>query len=195
MVVALLFYHCQMPSRNFGTSSNVKTNFQDIRTDDLSGTMNITFSPAATLVVLVMKSDLSSESTPTNNSSLWTFNVGFSFRGASGFCLYPSLSYSRSTPKSTGEATQTFNSFAKGEIVFVPKVLSLVFSGAFSKSKMPPAYSSDFFDVNGGLNVSLAKLLKIEAVVLSLKSGYRNSKTAGVNHSDYRIWVEGNFSF
>ena len=165
--------------------SNIKTFLQDSLTNEIMGNLNIYFSPELSMDVSVTNSDMSSENAPENDSETFTLNLGGSMRNGEILSITPSYSYSKMLNKFTEEETLTHNAFLTTEIHFLPRVISLHFSGSYNITKFPLGDITKAFDIGGGLNFYLDKLIKIGSIVLTLKGSYRYSEVGEISDSDY----------
>ena len=174
---------------------DVETSLQDSLTNEYSGALNLSLKQSANINISFTNSRLSSENNPQNDTSAFTLNLGGSFRRGESFSLTPTFGYSKASNKFTAEETITYNSLLTGEIAFVPRLFSLLFSGSFARSELSPDNISNLLDIGGGLNLYLDKLIKIGSIVFSLKGSYNHSDLPGVQSSDYKIFLQCDFSF
>ena len=173
----------------------VETFLQDSLTNEIMGNLSVYFSPEVSLDVSVTNSGFSSENEPENDISTFTFNLGGSIRGGEILSFSPSYSYSKMLNKFTEEETLTHNAFLTTEIYFYPGVCSLNFSGSYNRTEISLGDITQAFDIGGGLNIYLDKLIRIGSIVLTLKGSYRYSKMGEVSESDYLALFLCNFSF
>lgn len=172
-----------------------KTSLQDSLTNEFTGGLNFIFSQSVSLNITLTNSLLSSENNPQSDSSTLTLNLGGSFYAGEIFSLTPSFSYSKIKNKFTNEETLTYNSFITSEIAFIPRVFSIFFSGSYNRTELAPDNISSIFDLSGGFNFYLDKLIKIGSVILSLTGNYKYMDTAGITDSDYSLLFKCDFSF
>lgn len=167
---------------------------QDSLTNEYSSSLTMNLNDSSSLNLTLTNSTLSSKSAPESETSAFTFNIGGAFRKGERLTLNPTIGYSKTLNKFTNEKNLNYNTLLTGEIAFLPKVFSFIFSGSFNRSETI-ASSTDTFDTTGGLNLYLDKLIKFGSVILSVKGSYNLNKVDEVKTTDYKIFFQLDFSF
>ena len=181
--------------QNTFEDGNIETFLQDNLTNEIMGNLSVYFSPEVSMDISVTNSDMSSENEPESDNSIFTLNLGGSMRNGEILFITPSYSYSKILNKFTEEETFTHNAFLATEIYFFPQVISLNFSGSYNRTEFSLGDITQAFDIGGGLNLYLDKLIKIGSIVLTLKGNYQYSKIEEVSESNYLALFQCNFAF
>lgn len=167
---------------------------QDSLTNEYNGSLTLMLNNSASINMAVTNASLASLSFPEGDNSTFTLNIGGSFRGGAALVLNPVFGYSRALNKFTNEENIAYNSMITGELTLAPQILSLNFSGAYNHSRAI-SLVSDIYNATGGLNLYLDKLIKIGSVVLSVRGNYTLNKIGPESVSDYRVFLQLDFSF
>ncbi len=167
---------------------------QDYLTNEYSSSLTLNLNESSSLNLALTNSTLSSKSSPESETSALTFNIGGAFRKGERLTLNPMIGYSKTLNKFTNEKNLNYNTLLTGEIAFIPKVFSLIFSSSFNRSETSTS-ATDTFDTTGGLNLYLDKLIKFGSIILSVKGGYNLNKVDEEKIADYKIFFQLDFSF
>lgn len=174
---------------------DVETALQDSLTNEYRGSLNVTASPSANFSISLSNSVLSSENDPTVDISTITLNLTGSFRAGEILTLSPALGYSHANKKFTTGDSETYNSFLSGEVVCIPQVLSMFFTGSFNRVVAGAFDITNTAEIGGGLNLKLSELIKIASLTFSLRGNYRKTKATDFSDSDYSLLFQCDFSF
>jgi hypothetical protein len=168
---------------------------QDTRTDEINGTVNLMLSGASNIMIGLTDSRLSSRTNPSADTDGLTLNLGGSFQIGEQLMLAPTFGLSRTKNRLTGDLQTTINAFASAEAFFLPKILSLTAVGSFNRMEMAALSVSKAFDVTGGLNFYLGRLVGLNNLLLTLKAQHRSNVLSGQTLRETRILTQADLSF
>lgn len=168
---------------------------QDTLSNQIMGSLNMMLGQAANISFSLMNSSMSSEQNPMSGNSNLTINFGGSFRAGQVLSIMPTIGYSEMLSKYSDEVSRTFNTFLSSELNIIQRILSLSFSGAYTRSEMGPDNASDSMNVSGNLNLSLQELIKLGNINLSLRGNYNWSKMMDFTQSFRTLVLQTDFSF
>ncbi len=168
---------------------------QDMSTQEASAGINLTLSPSLMFNVSVTVSDLRSQSSPETASSGLTVNVGGSVRAGEWLTLMPTVGLTRYKTLQSGELNTTLSAMLTGEVFFVPRVLSLLLTGAYNRMEMSVFSLSNAMDVMGGINFYLGQLIHVNNLLLTVRGSYRRNEMSGLRTNESRILAQTDFAF
>jgi hypothetical protein len=132
-----------------------------------------------------------SETFSSNSSG----SVGINLRLGSFFSLNPSVSYQERKNYSDNSITKSTSAYVSSEISFVPQILTITFTGSYSKSEGTYSNSSSL-SASGNLNFNMAKIFKnFISPVLSLRTKYQQTDYSGVKTDSFSIYIQADLSF
>lgn len=128
-------------------------------------------------------------------SSNLSGSVGINLRLGSFFSLNPSVSYQERKNYSDNSITKSTSAYVSSEISFVPQILTITFTGSYSKSEGTYSNSSSL-SASGNLNFNMAKIFKnFISPLLSLRTKYQQTDYSGVKTDSFSIYIQADLSF
>jgi hypothetical protein len=167
---------------------------QDSLTNEYSSSLTLNLNESSSLNITFTNSSLSSKSSPESETSAFTLNIGGAFRKGEKLTLNPTIGYSKTLNRFTDEESIAYNTLLTGEIAFIPRIFSLIFSGSFNRSETLTS-TTDTFDTTGGLNLYLDRIIKFGSIILSAKGSYNLNKVNQEKLTDYKVFIQLDFSF
>jgi hypothetical protein len=190
----VLGYHAGCQKTEPGSSPTLP---QDSVTDEYSGSFNLMVGESSSFNLTVTSSCLHSQASPETEGSALTLNLGGSLRAGEWLSLSPTLGVSTRMETFTGHRSDTLSAMAVSEVFFLPQVCSMFFTGSYSLSSLPGmgGMPSQTLDLNGGLNIYLNRLVKVEGLLLSLKGNFGSNEAQGVRTTNWRALAQCDLSF
>jgi hypothetical protein len=190
----VLGYRLGRQNTDPGSSSAL---LQDSGTNEFSGSFNLMVGESSSFSLSALSSQIKSETSPETDGSTLTLNLAGSLRAGEWLNLSPTFGVSTQKQALSSGRTDTLSMAAVGEIFLLPQAWSMFLSGSYNLTKMPGAEGADSaaLDLNGGFNVYLNRLIKVEGLLLAFKGSYTAIESLGVRTTNWRALAQGDLSF
>jgi hypothetical protein len=128
-------------------------------------------------------------------SSNLTGSVGINIKLGNIFTFNPSINYQERKNFSDNSVSKNYSAYVSSEIYFIPQVLSVSFTGSYSKSEGKTSNSTNI-SAGGNLNFNMAKIFKnVVQPSLSLKTKYVSQEYSGTKTDSFSAYLQANLSF
>jgi len=128
-------------------------------------------------------------------SSNLSGSVSINLRLGNFFSFNPSVNYQERKNYSDNSVSKNYSAYVSSEIYFVPQILSVSFTGSYSKSE-GSSYDSTNISAGGNLNFNMSKIFKnVIQPSLSIKTKYLSNDYSGTKTDSFSIYLQADLSF
>jgi hypothetical protein len=164
-----------------------------LRTGFTAG-LDVGITPLIHITLTGEKDEIRSADNPSVEGDSLGANLGASIQSPDHIMLAPTLGLTKTRNTSTGDSTLMLMAGLTGEVMFIPKLFSVNLISMVSRYDLGSGGVTSSVNVDSGLNLHLAKWIKIGEVVVSLRAALIQTKMSGQDIKDHRIFLKADIS-